>query len=391
MPTSTTLPDGVYLGLDFEDYLAQRGRLGSTDKSKLHQAQEGYWWQTPMNPYYKPKRAEHLVEGEAIHALLLEGLAAYEARFIVEPDPQDHPDALFTIPQIKAAFERANIALTKTGSWVKEDWVAAVQSHLPHLTVWDAVYAAFDDTRGDRKPVSARFDFEVRAMWECALDNDGPAAADLRNLLSTASQFPVLAEVSVLYTDPDGLRHRARFDKLLPTFTMDLKSVGNWSGRQLRHKVDGLIKDNGYDIQLADYQHARRRGFQMVLEDELRLVGGTDAQRTHLLAMANYDLTHKPDWSWLFFQKPDCTAGRAPVLLPLKEAWAGPYHRSGWRKRQRALALYRDCMERFGLAQPWSRVEPLHYTTEANTPHITQSHYDWDEEPVDGEAEELDR
>jgi hypothetical protein len=388
MATDTNLPDGVYIGLDFATYLAQRGRKGSTDKSSLAKHREGYWWASSMNPYFVPTEHDYQVEGEAIHALLLEGLYAYESRFIVAPDKTEYPEALFTIDQIKARLEKAHIPTSKLKT--KAEFVDAALVHLPEVPVWDSIMAAFDKVRGDRKPIGAETDFGIRAMWEAATD-DRPESAEVRALLTTASKFPILAEVSVLYTDAQGVKHRARFDKVLPIYTLELKSVGNWEGRELLHKVDGLIKDNGYDIQLADYQIARRIGFAMVRESEANLHGGTPEERTHLMAMAQYDAAHpKPGWAWLFFQKPD-SKGRAPVLFPVRETWAGPYHRSGFRKRQRALALYHDCMQRFGLAKPWSRVEPVHYTTEAHQPHITQSHYGWDEDPVEGEAEEMDQ
>jgi hypothetical protein len=391
----TDLPDGVYIGLPFEEYIAQAGRLGSTDKGRLHKHGPGYWWSSPMNPYYVRVQSEDLLEGEGLHALLLEGLGPYEERFKTEPDKRDYTDVLFTIPQIKAALTDAGVSVKGSSGFRLAEWAEGAAVDLPGRTVWHNVMADFErsiqirdddgEVIGKRKSLSAEQDFMLRAMRDAALD-DHPDNADVRELLTVAARFPILAEVSILWTDEFGRRHRARFDKLIPPATVDLKSLGNWEGRQVAHMIGDHINRMGYDIQEADYQIARREGWRMILEDEGNLHGGTEEERQHVLAIANWNQTTLPHWSWLFFQKPD-KSGRAPILFPLMDKWGGPYHRSGFRKRAKALALYDQCMERFGPDRPWSKVHPLHYTTEAHEPHITTGHWGFDDEPVEGEAE----
>lgn len=379
------LPDGVFLGLPFPDYIAQPNTTGSTNKGKMHTRKEGYWWCSPMNPFFKPEQTEFMLEGEAIHAILLEGLDAYTSRFVVEPNRANYPTALFTVDQIRNALDRAHVSIAGSSKFGKADWVDAALVHLPGRPVWDHIMNVFEDTRGDRLALDPQTDFQIRAMWAAATA-PGPETEEVRGVLGDNSAFPVLAEVSVFYHDETGMRHRARFDKILPNATVDLKSVGGWQDRPLVHSLDDIIKRNAYDIQVSDYQIARRRGFEMVLADESALHGGTQEERAHFLAMAHHDMDHRPSWAWLFFQKPDNT-GRAPILFPLVEEWGGRYHRSGFRKRARALALYHQCMERFGPDTPWSRIEPMHFTDEAFEPHISLGHYGWDDVPVEGEEE----
>ncbi len=382
------LRDGVYLHLPFDDYIAEPDCLGSTDKARLWTKKQGWWWGSKHNPFAKrDAQSDEQLFGECCHAALLEGMHAFESRFIVEPNKRDHPEALFTIPQIKTALKKAGVHPRGASSFTKEDWADAAEIYLPDQPVWENVMAEFARKQGaGRRGISAETDFAIRAMRELATE-DIPENAEMRELLSVGSEFPILAEVSVFYTDDEGLRHRARFDKLLPTAILDLKTVGNWQGRELVHSVGDLIKRSGYDVQQADYQIARQKAFAMILEDENCIHDATDEERDHLIAMAHYDNDHRPAFAWIFYEKPTA-AGAAPVLFPVVDRWGGAYHRAGFRKRHAALELYKQCMARFGPDRPWGRVEPVHYTDEGAEHHITLSSWDWGpDNAVEGEAE----
>lgn len=380
------LEDGIYLNLPFADYLRE-GAMGSTKKATLWLKREGYYWKY-LAPYRKDDEdPEALLFGECAHAALLEGMHAFESRYIVQPSKRDHPNALYSVPQIKAALKDAGVYPPKSSTFTKEDWAEVAEAYLPDQPVWENVLSDFNRRLGNgRKALSAEADFAIRALRDLAT---GPHSTDeLRELLSVGSEFPILAEVSAFYTDETGLRHCARFDKLLPSATPDMKTLGNWSGREIEHAVDKHIKERGYDIQVADYQIARQRGMEMIREDESCIHGGTEEEREHLVAMAHYDLDHRPFFSWIWFQKPT-PGGTAPVIFPVLERWGGPYHRAGFRKRHAALETYRDCMEKFGPDKPWGRVERTHITEERDgIPFITLGHYGWGPDaPVPGEAE----
>lgn len=384
-------PDGVFLHLGFDEYIAEPDCLGSTNKATAWGRREGYYWKY-LSPYAKrDEQTDAQLFGECVHAALLEGMGAYETRFIVEPDKRDHPDALFTVPQIKAALKQAGLYPSGSSGFTKEDWAEAAEIYLPEQPVWDNLLADFRRrSAGGRRGISAEMDFAIRAMRDIATE-DVPGNETMRELLSVGSEFPILAEVSFFYTDDLGQRHRARFDKLLPTSSPDLKTVGNWSGRELVHSLDKHIKELGYDIQCADYQIARRRMMAMIREtDGACIHGATEEEAEHLYTMAHYDLENKPAWAWIFFEKPTSSGG-APVLFPLVEKWGGPYHRAGFRKRAAGLKLYRECMERFGLDRPWGRVEPVHFTSEDHEPHITLGAWGWGpDEEAEGEREHFE-
>src|SRR5690606_13642121 len=200
---------------------------------------------------------------------------------------------------------------------------------------------------GSKRPsVSAVEDRMLRLMYEAALSDD-----QTRSLIGHGEDVPALAELSFFWTDELGVKRRARFDKPVPHFTMDLKTIGNWQGRELKHAVGDHILRGGLDIQVGDQHDARRRMHDLIREHgEDCIFGGTDEERTWLRAIAERNLPW--DWVWLFYQKPE-PSGRAPILFPVREEWGGRYHRSGYRKARRAIQTYVDCVNRFGLDRPW--------------------------------------
>lgn len=385
------LPDGIHLRLPFSDYLALRdGRsLGSTDKGRLWLRREGWWWASPLAPYQRDEEdAKELLFGQACHAALLEGLHAYESRYAVEPDKRSHPDALFTTAQIEQALRDAGVYPPGASKFRKADWAEAAEVYLPGIEVWDNIIADFDRVvaRG-RTRISAEADFQIRAMRDIAL-----ADPQMAELLGVGSEWPPLAEVTILWTDELGVRHCARLDDMLPPVTIDLKTWGNYLGEPLETAADKHIRKNAYDVQRADYDIARAWAMAAIRRDPGVIHGGTEEEREHLVAIAEWEARTetKPKWAWIFYQKPS-SSGAAPVLFPVMERFGGPYHRAGYRKRHAALATYHACMARFGPDKPWGRVEPVHLTDDMGdgVPHLRQDPFARGEPdvPVEGETE----
>lgn len=390
------LPDGVYLGLNEQIYFAQ-DRLGSSDLIKLYRYKEGWWWQSRHNPD-RAEQTDAQNYGSALHAIMLEGMGPYENRFRVAPDPKDYRKLLTTIPQIKEALTEEGVDLRGTSSYNLGNWLDAATVHLPDHTCWEAVKRDFaasclkPDGKTYYPTVSAVEDRMLRYMREVAMDDP-----DIRTILGFDQDVPVLAEVSIFWTDKHGLKRRARFDKPVPQFTADLKSVGNWQGRALEHSLGDRVLIECYDLQLADQHVARRRMNEMIASDDALLVGGTMEERAWITAIAQRAV--RWHWWWLFYQKPE-PSGRAPILFPLHERWGGPFHISGVKKAFFAIEAYLNGVERFGLgaipnamggpSRPWSRVELPHYLPdtpglpkEART--ISLPHYGWEERDTDSD------
>jgi len=395
------LPDGVYLGLSADDYFGQP-RMGSSDWIRLHKTRHGWWWQSRWNPdRAEPKSREFLLYGSALHALLLEGVEAYERAFAVAPDKAAFPGVLVTTEDIKNALARAGFDLSGTSKFTKKDWAREARIHLPSEVCWDNLLADFEGQlevrRAAGKPVetiSAADDRMLRLMHKIALDPDRTDNQEVRRLLAPdVNEHPTLAEVSVFAT-LDGVARRWRIDRMYPGLDMDLKSLGNWRGRPLAFEVGEVLARNGWDIQRADYHIGRTEAYRLISEG--KLYGGSVEQRRYIEQIVAENPTW--DWIWLVYQKPD-GAGRAPVILPLMDlSWQVVWEKGqpstvpsdlrtwGERKLFKAIEFYKTCVDTFGLEQPWAFIEPLHFTDEqhANTVRLP----DWirDTEPSATEA-----
>lgn len=400
------LPDGVYIRLHETPYFAQ-DRLGSSDLIRLHRFREGWWWSSRWNPLRVQGQTDAQNYGSALHKIMLEGRHAYEAAFVVEPDKRHYPGLLVTTEDIKAALLKARVSTLKTTGWVKENWCEAAALHLPEQHVWDNIWADFNASRTILAPdgvtpvgltpgVSHTEDAMLRLMLEIALEDP-----DVRNILGEDNDVPHLAELSYFWTDDEGVRRRARFDDPLPVTTLDLKSLGDWRGREIKHMIADRILADGLDIQVGDQHDARQRMFAQIRAEGFACIhGGSDQEQAWLVAMAERSI--KWDWTWLFYQKPELS-GKAPIIFPLREAWAGAYHKSGFRKARRARDFYLECIEHFGLgpvcsidgrpSRPWGASMPVHYTDDRRVPSITppRAYQAFDEMPVDGEEAHFTR
>ena len=382
------VPDGVYFDLPEQLYFAQDA-LGSSDLVRLWKHKHGWWWSSRWNPDFAEKPAgRERIYGRGCHAIVLEGVPTYERKFAVMPEKP--AVGLYTIGDVKARLSAEGFSLAGTSSWSAGDWFAAARDNLPLVPCWPNMMADFEaeelaiagpggELRQALTPVEDRM---LRVMHRAAMEDPGIA-----KLFGTESGFPPLAEVSVLRTDATGIRRRWRFDRLFPQFTLDLKTLGNWEGRPLKFAVGDHIGRGGYDIQRADYDVGRGALYDFV-RDGFQVDGGTVEQRHFLKLMV--EAGGNWDWVWMFYQKPELS-GRAPVIFPVYDDNDSDLKKYGRAKATNAVAFYRQAVEKFGLLEPWTHVEELHYTSPAAYPNISFPHWiEEDEPPEDPAAYELE-
>jgi hypothetical protein len=164
-----------------------------------------------------------------------------------------------------------------------------------------------------------------------------------------------LSEVSVLWThEASGLRLRARFDKLLPGFTLDLKSFGgNARGISMTQQCLWLVKDRHMDVQRFMYFLARQAMAGLIADG--KVFGATPAQTDWLRKVAAVEDWR---WGWIFYRRRDDERGHAPIVKPLYRSHFDQTFESGRQKLEVALANYRTFVDRFGFKVPWAVVEP---------------------------------
>ena len=351
------LKDGVHLHLPEDDYFAAPA-LGTTDLTKLWQFKRGWWWQSRHNPRNDAAPTKAMTFGRAMHTRLLEGRAAFELRFAIEPEPESYEGLLRTVDDIKSALEADGHPLPGTKA-KKSDFVEYAKLYLPHRPSWDAILELFHKARGDREAISAQEAEEIELMAQLALEEPNLKA------VMVAEDGVQLSEVSVLWTTPDGIRLRYRFDALVPSGNVDLKAIGNAAGR-VEEAAAQRIRDYHLEIQLAQSFEARRRAYEFIKAG--KIYGGSKDERAWLKLFpkrAPLDDGTRAGWAWLwvFYQRPDSKGGRAPTILPLVINFGEELHREGWRKITAALATYREALALFGLDKPWTQLLPTHATS----------------------------
>lgn len=378
------LYDGVYLGLPEELYFLQDA-LGTTDWSKIWRWREGWWWQSPHNPHRKPvKTSEEKIFGSAAHAFLLEGEDAFLDRFAVKPDPRAYPDLITTQQDLISAL-RASEAPAGFERMRKDQQVELAKVYLADRHVWDIILARHERSARDKVSISADERWQLDVMRRAAMGDANMAA------VMAASGGIRLTEVSVFWT-VDGVRHRFRFDSLLPTVNADLKTLGGRpTDRELSEEAGMAIGSRALDVQAALSFEARRRVYCYV---EAGDVYGGDAEQLAWLerfpSEAPLDAGDRPGWSWvwLFYQKAD-ENGRAPVIFPVRMPFGKDGHRDGWRAYLTALAFYRTKVAEVGLAEPWTRVEPVHHFDGAHQRRVQKPFWSPAAMAVAGEEEGL--
>jgi PDDEXK-like domain of unknown function (DUF3799) len=217
-------PDGIYIGLSNERYHADEA-LGSSNIRDLIKGANLFWHKSPMNPKRpKNKPTPAKIVGNATHRLLLDGEKFFKAEYIRGPyGPEDDYS-----PGEKSSMTKAAKAKLMEGQELLSQ---------------------------------EEYDFVVGCKE--VLDADPNLKGCLDNGLS---------EVSIFWTRPDGIRCKARLDKLKLKGIGDIKTIANDKDRPLDQACLLDIATYRYDIPAAHYMEGRRQ-MARLLEGEFVFVG----------------------------------------------------------------------------------------------------------------------
>lgn len=308
-----SLADGIYVNLPTAQYFGD-DRLGSTDLSILHNRPADWFYSSRHNPH-RPTResTDEMDFGSALHVLLLEGDEAYASAITLRPE--EYPEV-----------DRKGI---ETG--VMKPWSGASN----WCKAWLEEHASPDGLI-----LTADADRRVRHMAEL-----------IRNHPELGPPMGAgMSEVSVLWTNDQGVRLRARFDKLLPKFVVDLKTFGgDAKGRSTTQQCLALVAQRNMDVQRFLYFMARRA------MADLPIFGATPTQEEWLRKVAAVEVWR---WCWIFYRRRDDAKGYAPIVKPIMRSHFDASFESGRQKVDVALLNYKRFTERFGFEVPWAVVEP---------------------------------
>lgn len=247
MSAAEPFADGVYLGLDEARYHADPA-LGSSDLKALATDPAAWWWGSAHNPDRREDGEEkaHRVLGRAVHKLVLEGGAAFDALYDRAPDGDD---LLVTSEQLGAWLAEAGVKAPGT----KPARLQAIRVHcaahgLPEPRVKEWIEQDARDAGRTLLP-SAQFDRIVQA-----------GNAVLSNPHLGESFTGGMPEVSLFWTDESQgvpVRRKCRFDYLKPRAVVDLKSTTPRGGMSFDASCIRALADFNYPAQAAGYIEGR--------------------------------------------------------------------------------------------------------------------------------------
>jgi hypothetical protein len=305
-PTPTVLPDGIYVGLPSNRYHADPA-LGSSMIRDLLKGANLFWWKSGMNPKRpKEKRTPSKILGTAVHTLLLDGQSDFDRDYVRGPYGPDDDDLT---PAEKSALTKA-----AKGKLLQGQELLSQEE--------------YDFVMGCRDVVNT--DPELNG----SLDNG-------------------LSEVSVFWTRADGVRCKARFDKLKVPAIGDIKTIANERERPLDLACLLDISSFRYDIPVAHYQEGRRQMAALLASGKVFL--GTDPLKAS-----------DRDADKLLSFLAQCVAYKNPAFLILfipkqgaPDAWAVHLaHNNEIALQARtdieiAIDRYKAAMEKYGTTKRW--------------------------------------
>ena len=322
------LADGVYFGLAEEVYHALP-RLSVSGMQKLLVSPATFWagsWLNPkkagtvaaalaastsnlalavldvlkaLHPEMPEPDAEAAEEstkaqllGKAYHTARLEP-ELLEVRFVRALDKADMPKgSLFTGTDMGKALEE--MGEKKSGS-VAEQTARLIEAGYDRDKLWHAQLADWEDARGNRTAIPAEF-------WEEIL-------ADMELIRSTAEIATLLtdgyAEVSILWTDKNSIRMKARLDYLRPVGWTDFKTFANPNDKHLEQCIADAFTYNRYHVQAAGYREA----IEAIRTGEIDVQGDAGAGERELIEAIK--LNDAEPECWYVFQE----KGGIPNLL----------------------------------------------------------------------------
>jgi hypothetical protein len=324
------MENGIYFNLPAQQYHDDPA-LGSTSLKAL--ALDPTEWQYERL-HGEEKDTLALLWGSALHARVLEGRHAIERDFAVKPAKEDYPNALVTMDDLRGHAQKLDIKLGKT----KADAVKAIRQFDGDVQIWDEIEAAFDASVCNKVVITPKIlrEIEQAAQWMCDDPMIGPTMRD--------GTFVVGAgEVSIFY-EYDGVRLKARLDRLFPHAIVDVKSFRTIMRDRVTTSAMKAVARERYDLQAASYIRAFNAARELFKGGK---VFGADERLMALLTSAFSKEALK--WIWVLVK-----ASGAPQPLVRELALDSFIFRNADAQVAQAIASYKHFNEEFGPDKDWS-------------------------------------
>ena len=329
---------GVHLNLRHESYIDDLG-LGYSGLKLLAVNPIEWWFASAWNPLRPPEPPKAAFNrGEAGHVAFLDGLKVYNRLYGRMPTGKTHPDYADTIAELLALCGKHGLSKVYIQKAELVDRLQRAKVKEKILAVEQAKFL-----RTGRRPISETDDNAIRMTQRMAMRSRQELNVGASHLTLRQAFTGGLHEVSVFWVDENGIRQRARFDKIKPNMTLDLKTLTDWKKSDFKQSLlrEAIIR--GYVLQWAHYDEGRRQLCKAV--DEGRVFGGTPMQRKKLDAIAE-----AADWAWVWvYAKLD----GAPQVRGIVPDRAGPQYAKAVEQRAQALTWFQFYREMYGMETPW--------------------------------------
>lgn len=200
------MQDGIYFNMSDEQYHGIDAlTLSNSSMKMILQSPLEFWWNTNLNPLSEKQDKKCLADGRCFHCLLLEGESVFNKRYVVVPEIYDD--------------------ISKNSSCYK-NWVALQNKEIIQRKDYLLMKRIFDYLHYDEQ---------------------------LFNTDIIANGYP---EVSIIWTEEDGIQRKARIDYLKSNAILDLKTYVKSRDIDLNSFVSQYFFKNKVYMQLIYYRRA---------------------------------------------------------------------------------------------------------------------------------------
>ena len=343
MAETPAVPDGIFFGMDEEEYHAVK-RFSTSGAKRMLVSPLDFWMSSWMNPDRVEKQTASLALGKAYHKILLEGEEAFDAAYVVTPDPADHDGLLSCGDDYKAFLERHGAKTSGTNA-EKIERIREIDAEVP---IWPEILAEFQEGLNGRLPLS-------RSNWA----EIQRARFIIRNMPSAKKAFGNGApEVSVFWTNRDGVKMKARLDYLQAKTILDVKSFANIMDKDVVSAVTSTIGRYRYDVQAVIYSDAMESAKRLYAKHGDAIVSGKPPASLPPHWLRSTMAAQKHHFFFVFLQ-----TGDVPNLVIRQFRQAEDYGGGGmtmnayWTAAavgyRTAVERFRRCMAEYGPDVPW--------------------------------------
>ena len=286
--------DGIYFNLDEKQYHDMEAlTLSNSSMKMILSSPLEYWWKTNLNPLYEKEDKKCMADGRSFHCLLLEGEKVFNERYSV-------------VPEVIEQYSK------NSGSY--KNWVAMQNGK--------EIISRKDYTQMKRIYDYLHYDEQL-------FDN---------NII--AGGYP---EVSIVWTEEDGIQRKARLDYLKQNAIIDLKTYVKSKDIDVNTYVSQYFFQRKVYMQLIYYRRALLYAIKNFKDSQ---VFGTEAQKKFfkelqqqedvllLVAFVNREF---PQFRLRVFSKQAC-----PDLWNLGE-----------KNIDLATKIYKDNLDKYGKKNIW--------------------------------------